>query len=247
MTANQIEAPGDKQRVQGAPDYSSAWERLAFAAGIGFVALLFITISTAPEQPTAWAKDAKLAEWLVTYQDIFLVNAYLRSVAAFLMLIFICGVLSRVLRAVSRLDIFSLLALGGAVAFTLVMFISQMADTTAVLLAVKGGEPVAVRALAALGDTMRHFNSFSVALMIGASSAALLRARAAPRPVGWFGIAVVPVFLAGAAGFPNTRLEFINSTVALPLLPLWPLVLSVTLLWRSAGNRAVDNMRSVKA
>jgi hypothetical protein len=236
MTTNRINLPAGRESARDSFDYSLLTERLMLAAGIAFVVLLFVTIADAPEPPSAWALDSRLSEWLAAHHDIFLTNAYLRSVAAFLMLIFICGVVGRVRRLESRTGTASLLAVCGAVIFTLLMFVSQVADATALLLASSGGDEATVRSLAALGDTMRHFNSFSVALMTGAVSAAVLSARAVPRFVGWFGLISVPVFLAGAAGFPETRLEFINSTVALPLLSLWPLVLSLTLLLRRSGE-----------
>jgi hypothetical protein len=237
MTVNQSSLRAGEEGERDSFERASVWERLALFAGIAFVALLFITIADAPEPPAAWAGDVNLKDWLTGHKDIFLTNALLRSVAAFSMLVFICGVVSRIRRARGRLGMMSLLAVCGAVAFTLVMFISQMADATAAMFAASGGGAEAVRALAALGDTMRHFNALSGALMIGSVSAALLRARVVPRVVCWFGFAAALLFLAGAAGFPGTRLEFLNSTVALPLVPLWPLVLSITLLARSGRKR----------
>lgn len=217
-------------------DYSPTGERLALLSGVAFVVLLFVTIFTAPEPPSAWDREARLVEWLSSHRDIFLVNAYLRAVASFLMFIFITGVTCVVRRREGRTGMMSLLALGGALLFTLVMFVSQMADTAGALLSASGGSNEEVRAMAALGDTMRHFNALSGALMIGAVSIALMRARLVPRVVGWFGLLTAAVFVAGAAGFPGTRLEFVNSGIALPLLPLWPVVLSVTLLLRQGKN-----------
>jgi hypothetical protein len=238
MSAHQSGLPASGQVTRDSIDYSTVFERLALASGPAFVALLFITIATAPEPPSAWDRDAKLIDYLVRHQDIFLANAYLRSAAAFLMLVFVCGVVSRVRRAEGYLSMPSLLALCGAVAFTLVMFISQAVDATGALLAASGGASETVRSMAALADTLRHFNAFSGATMMGAVSAALLRARVVPRVVGWFGLAIMIVFLTGAAGFPGTRLEFLNSTVALPLLPLWPLVVSLTLLLRRTSVKS---------
>lgn len=230
MTANQVDLHAPSYRV----------ERLALLSGIAFVLLLFLTIFTAPEPPAPWTKDAKLVEWLSAHRDIFLVNAYLRSIASFLMFVFVAGVVHLIRKREGHTGLMSIVALGGALLFTLVMFVSQMADTTGALLAVNGGSMEEVRLAAAFGDTMRHFNALSGALMIGALSAALTRSRLAPSVICWFGLLTAAVFLAGAAGFPGTRLEFINSGLALPLLPFWPLVLSVTLLRRLRKKRSAS-------
>jgi hypothetical protein len=103
------------------------------------------------------------------------------------------------------------------------------ADATAALLASQSGEAGAVRAIAALGDTMRHLNAFGYALMMGATTATLWQARVIPRPLGWLGFIGTPLFLVAAAGFPATSWESLNLS-AVPFLPLWPLVLSVTML-----------------
>jgi hypothetical protein len=237
MSTQQSGLPASQQWAHDSIDYSPVFERLALASGVAFVVLLFISIATAPEPPSAWDRDAKLTDYLIKHHDIFLANAYLRSIAAFLMLVFVFGIVSRLRRAEGYLSMPSLLALCGALAFTLVMFISQAVDATAALLAASSGTLETVRSMAALGDTLRHFNAFSGALMIGAVSAALLRAHAVPRFVGWFGLAIAAVFLVGAVGFPGTRLEFLNTTVALPLLPLWPLVVSITLLLRRSSGK----------
>jgi hypothetical protein len=77
----------------------------------------------------------------------------------------------------------------------------------------------------------------SAALMIGAASIALLGARIVARPVGWFGFVAVPIFLIGSAGLPGTRLETLNA-IAFPLVPLWPLVVSIALLSRTRTPHA---------
>jgi hypothetical protein len=115
------------------------------------------------------------------------------------------------------------------------MFISNIANATAVIIAGRGGEPGAVFALDALGNTMRYFNSFNGALMFGAASAALLKARAISRWIGWLGLFCVPIFLAGAAGFPGSRQEILNM-IAFPFLPVWPTLVSISLLFRYRVN-----------
>jgi hypothetical protein len=114
------------------------------------------------------------------------------------------------------------------------MLISNMTNATAAVIAGRNGEPGAVLALDALGNTMRYLNALSGALMIGAASGALLKARAIPRWVGRLGLFCVPLFLAGAAGFPGSRQETLN-LVAFLFLPLWPTLVSISLLLRFRG------------
>ncbi len=211
----------------------SPWARLALASGIGFVVLLVAAAVMAPEPPQPTAPAAELANWFATNRDIALAQGYLRGLAALLLLVFVGGVVGVIRRAQGGVGTLALLALGGGGMFATLLLLSNVASATAALLAGQGGESEVVRALHALGETMRYLNALSGALLIGAASAALLRARAVPRWVGWLGLVAVPVFLAGGAGFPGTRLEPLNF-IAFPFLLLWPLVLSIALLRRSA-------------
>ncbi len=212
---------------------SSPRARLALASGVGFVVLLVAAGAMAPEPPGPAAPAAELANWFASNRDVALVQVYLRGLAALLMLVFVGGVVGVIERVQGGIGTLALLALGGGVMFATLLLLSNVAGATAALLAGQGGEPEVVHALHALGETMRYLNALSGALLIGAASAALLRARAVPRWVGWLGLVAVPVFLAGGAGFPGTRLEPLNF-IAFPFVLLWPLVLSIALLRRSA-------------
>lgn len=219
---------GDQRAMRG--------ERAALASGIGFVVLLMGSAAIAPEEPGLETPPAQLANWFIAHRDAFLAQSYLRALTAFLMLIFIGGVVGIVRRARGRADTLDFLTFGGAVAFTLVMFISNIAGAAAATLAGHDIEPGTLRALDWLGNTMRYFNGISAALMVGAASVALLRAHVVAKPVGWFGLVAVPIFLIGSAGFPGTPIEFLNA-LAFPLVPLWPLVLSIALLVRTRTPR----------
>jgi hypothetical protein len=208
---------------------ASRGERAAIASGIGFVVLLIGSAAIVPEEPGLQTPPAQLAEWFAAHRDAFLAQSYLRALTAFVMVVFIGGVIGVVRRARGRTDTLDLLAFGGALAFALVMFVSNIAGAAAATLAGHDGGTSTIRALDWLGKTMRYFNGISAALMVGAASAALLQARAVTKPVGWFGLVAVPIFLIGSAGFPGTQLEFLNA-IAFPLVPLWPLVLSIALL-----------------
>lgn len=211
----------------------SPWARLALASGIGFVVLLVAAGPMAPAPPGPTAPAAQLADWFASNRDAALAQAYLRGLAALLLLVFVGGVVGVIQRAQGGVGALGLLALGGGVMFSTLLLISNVASATAALLAGQGGEPEVVRGLNALGATMRYLNSLSGALLFGTASAALLRAHAVPRWVGWLGLVAVPLFLAGGAGFPGTRLEPLNF-IAFPFVILWPLALSVALLRRSA-------------
>lgn len=216
---------------------TSTWETCGLACGIAFVVLLFTSLFIGPE-PVAGASAATTVwETYVRHHDVMLAQAFLRGVTAFLMFAFVTGMMQVVRRVEGRFSFPCVLALGSALAFSLVMFTSQTADATAVVLAGKGAQAETVAALSALGDTMRHMNGLLYALMLGTASAALLRARACPRFVGWLGLVCVPLFLIAGAGFQGTRLEAVN-LAALPVMPLLTVLQSVALL--ISGRKAVS-------
>jgi hypothetical protein len=213
-------------------------DRIMLACGIGFTVSLFGAQSLAPEPPALTAPAAEIAAFLGAHRDAILAQDYLRGITAFLMVLFVGGgVVGAIRRAQGNTGAAARLALGGAVMFALIMFLSNVAGATAAILAAQGADPEVARALNTFGEAMRHFNAFSGALMVGAASVGLLGARAVNRGVGFFGLVTALIFLVGAVGFPTTPLETINY-VAFPLVPLWPLVLSIALLVRARAPRA---------
>jgi hypothetical protein len=234
MAVNELDPALKDDNALDSAEPLSKLDYFAFACGINFVLLFFIAGFMGPESPGASVPASQLADWYAKYRDVLLAQVYVRSLAAFSMFIFITGIVGVVRRAESRVNTLSLLAFGGAITFSLVMLISNMTNATAAVIAGRNGEPGAVLALDALGNTMRYLNALSGALMIGAASGALLKARAIPRWVGWLGLFCVPLFLAGAAGFPGSRQETLN-LVAFLFLPLWPTLVSISLLLRFRG------------
>ena len=235
MVANQVSLAVAGRSRGESTERRSRWETGALACGIAFVILLFTSLFIGPAPLEGDVSAAQVVDTYLKHGDASLMQAYVRGVTALLMFVFVTGMVSVTRRSEGRVSLPSLLALGSALAFALVMFISNMADATAVAIARQGAQAETVFAMHALGDMMRHLNSLPYALLLGTVSAALLRARAVPRIVGWAGLACVPLFLAAAAGFPTTRLETIN-LAALPFLPLLTLLQSITLLARSRGD-----------
>jgi hypothetical protein len=225
----------------------SLWDRVLLASGTGFTVSLFAAQSLAPEPPALTAPAAEIAAFLGAHRDAILAQDYLRGITAFLMVLFVGGgVVGAIRRAQGGMGTAARLALGGAVMFALIMFLSNVAGATAAILAAQGADPEVARALNTFGETMRHFNAFSGALMVGAASVGLLGARAVNRGVGIFGLVAALIFLVGAVGFPTTPLETINYA-AFPLVPLWPLVLSIALLVRARAPRAAMQTQSAAA
>jgi hypothetical protein len=225
----------------------SLWDRLTLACGIGFTVCLFGAQSLAPEPPALTAPAAEVSAFLGAHRDVILAQDYLRGITAFLMLLFVGGgVVGAIRRAQGGASASARLALGGAVIFSLIMFLSNVVGGAGAILAAQGADPEIARALNTLGETMRHFNAFSGALMIGAASVGLLGARAVNRAVGIFGLVVALVFVVGAVGFPTTQLEVINYA-AFPFVPIWPVVVSIALLVRSRSPRGVAQAQAVAA
>jgi hypothetical protein len=136
-------------------------------------------------------------------------------------------------RSERRLHLSGLIAVGGAAAFAVLMFASNVANAAAAELAVRGGDPGSVEALDAFGDMMRHLNALGGAVIVGATTAGLSRARLIPPWFGALGWLVAALFLIGGAGFPGTSLEVLNA-VAFPFLLIWPLTSAIVLLRHDA-------------
>lgn len=204
-------------------------ETFALACGIAFVVLLLTSLFIGPEPMGADTPAAQVAETYISHYDAALVQIYLRSFTALLMFVFVTGLAHVARRAEGRFSLPGMLAIGSALAFSLVMLISNMMDAAAALLANRGTQAEIVGAINSLGDAMRHLNGITYAFVLGTTSVALLRARVIPRFICWLGLAGVPLFLVAGAGFPATRLETVN-LAALPFLPMLTLLQSITLL-----------------
>jgi hypothetical protein len=208
-----------------------------------FILLLFGSLFLLPEPPSAFAggDSERLMSYLIENRQTLLFQTYLRCLAAFLMFLFIGGAVRIAYRKTGVLTLAGIFALGGAILFTALMFISQVLNATGVLLAGETAKPEIIQAWSAAGDAMRHFNSFSVALMFGAVTVYLRQARVVRVWQTVLGVLTIPLFLVAAAGFPATAYEYLN-TGALPFLPLFPLTLSIELLTgrrKSSARQAI--------
>jgi hypothetical protein len=205
------------------------------ACGIAFIVFLFGSFFQTPEPPSAFdqTNGAALVRFLIEHKDTILLQTYLRSVASFLMFLFIGGAVGIAYRKTKSLTNAGIFAVGGAILFTAVMFISQIFNASAALLADEKANADVIRAISAIADTMRYFNSFSAALMMSSVSIYLRQARAVPIWQTVSGVLAIPVFLIAATGFPGTPHEYLNLG-AFPFVPLFPLLLSIALLvgWR---------------
>ncbi|HVX30736.1 MAG TPA: hypothetical protein VHA53_09675, partial [Nitrolancea sp.] len=193
------------------------------------------------EPPTT---ASKLSDWFVAHRGVFLTQEYLRVLATFAMMIFIGGVVATIRRVTGRIGPLEMVVVAAGAIFSLMMLISNVAACGAAVVAGKAGvDGGTILALHLFGETMRHVNAIGCAFMIGTATLALHRARVIPTWVGVLGAVSVPVLLVGGVGFPNTRVEFLDY-VAFPLMPLWPLVTSLSLLIGSrARGRVVTGVR----
>jgi len=201
-----------------------SWNRLAGAAGIGFVLLAFVEFF-GPGFPRTGDRAGVLDAYFVDHRSWTLVTVVVQGIGNAMWLVFLCG-LAQLLRR-SGSDSAALVAVVGG-ALNVAISLTGLASIAAISFGVAGGgDPGSTRAFFVFAAMTLVLSNVLLALMAAATMAA---------PIPWFrwvsGIAAV-VFLVGGGALarhgalsPDGAVQF--ATYGLELL--WTLAASVVIL-----------------
>lgn len=221
------------------------WERIGFAAGIGWVVLLVIgnLVQTAP--PNAHDSAQKVTSYFVGHRSGILLGQFLVGLAAIVFLFFLVALASYLRRADGTLRTLPAVIVAAGV-WTLAVGIVDGSIATALAYGVaKEGGPAVVHAMWRLFLVAATWRGYTVAALFAGIAAAALRTRAVPRWVGFTAVVlgllqvVRPLGLYASSG-PFEPLGA-YSAISFLLDGVWVLAVSILLLRRSAPAPAIGD------
>jgi hypothetical protein len=206
------------------------WDRYGAAAGLIFVILILVGGFIAGSPPSYEDSAREIRQYFVDNDTALKVGGYLNGLAIFPFLIFLGSVWSRVRRVGEDNRELSTMLVGGAVIATSLVSVGTLI-TTATAIRIANIAPGDAKLLYELAGTATDMAAFGVAVFVGATSVAALRARVFPAWVGWFGAVLTLAWLvAGIAVSTDSDALSVLGFIVLLLWVVWILALSYFLL-----------------
>jgi len=226
------------------PEGPSLGQRLAAASGVAFVALLLPSVFLAQNRLPDVSPEQVLP-WYAGHRAALVTPVLLEALAVLCLLLFVVRLCALLRAAPGGGEELPALALGAGVILVTVRFVTEAMTVAPAVAAVHQPDFGAVRALEDASHLLGHFSDLPLALLLGAASAALLRARLVARPIAWLGLATALAALVGglgsiyetATGALAVGLMHQVANQALMLFALWMLATSIALLLRSRAAR----------
>lgn len=204
------------------------WERMARAAGLGFVVLLFVGFLLFGDAPKVDASGSEVAAFYDDHSSRILTAVPIIGIA-FVLFIWFTGAIANALRVAGQGRLAAtVLGLTGAIVG--LQFILQALGAT---LALDVGDDASAKALNTFSWAADALGSFLIAGLIAAATVGLRRAVLVPQWFGWVGVvAATLVALRGTAwasdGFWSPSGEYLYVSVLAGLV--WTIVASVLLI-----------------
>jgi hypothetical protein len=206
------------------------WDRYGAAAGLIFVILILVGGFIAGSPPSYEDSAREIRQYFVDNDTALKVGGYLNGLAIFPFLIFLGSVWSRVRRVGEDNRELSTMLVGGAVIAASLVSVGTLI-TTATAIRIANIAPGDAKLLYELAGTATDIAAFGVAVFVGATSVAALRARVFPAWVGWFGAVLTLAWLvAGIAVSTDSDALSVLGFIVLLLWVVWILALSYFLL-----------------
>ena len=209
-----------------------SWERIGAAAGLVFVAVVLVTFFL-PDPPDADLSTAQIMRDLIADRDGLLLNVYLGGLASAIFVAFTAGLWSR-LRAAERAGGPSVLVILGGLGSAVVILIANAIVLAMVDAADEVREPVAVRALYELDQSILFALGFTSAVFYSGAAISALRTRALPVWLAWSALVLATLFVVSLLGVFSEDEEggALGALFFLALLLnfIWVLAASVVLL-----------------
>jgi hypothetical protein len=206
------------------------WDRYGAAAGLIFVILILVGGFIAGSPPSYEDSAREIRQYFVDNDTALKVGGYLNGLAIFPFLIFLGSVWSRVRRVGEDNRELATMLVGGAVIAASLVSVGTLI-TTATAIRIANIAPGDAKLLYELAGTATDMAAFGVAVFVGATSVAALRARVFPAWVGWFGAVLTLAWLvAGIAVSTDSDALSVLGFIVLLLWVVWNLALSYFLL-----------------
>jgi hypothetical protein len=206
------------------------WDRYGAAAGLIFVILLLVGGFIAGSPPSYEDSAREIRQYFVDNDTALKVGGYLAGLAIFPFFIFLGCVWSRVRGAGDEARRLATMLVGGAVVAVTLATVGTVITTATAIRIGEVNAPLA-RLLYELAGTATDATAFAVAVFVGATSLAALRARVFPAWVGWFGAVLTVAWLvAGIALSTDSDALTAFGVVVLLVWGVWVLTISYFLL-----------------
>jgi hypothetical protein len=218
------------------------WERLARAAGAGFVVLTVAAFIVGGEAPRVGDSTEDLISYYDGDRGKILVSSLLFALALALFLWFAAAV-ANLLRESGEGRVAATVIAGATAFATLQLVLTGIGASLAYSIA-GGGDPGVVKALFDLQWVLDMFAALPVALFVLSSSVGLMRTRAVPSWLCWAGVVLAALFLLRTTnwardGFWSPTGEYLF--ILIPAAMLFILVTSITLVRAApSGSEAAE-------
>jgi hypothetical protein len=208
-------------------DHLRRWVGLG---GLALVVVLLITIFATPENPSSTASPARVAMFAHDHQGALYLNAYLTSLAVLIATVFFWYLREVVAPTAAGRHVANL-GFAGALLFV-VGGIYGAGASFAMADVANHADPSVLQTLNIFSQDVNSFGGATTALMMGATSLAMLRSKALPSWLAYVGL----VFAAASFAIPF---------LGLPGVGLWVLLTTVAILVASrrppTGQRAISS------
>jgi hypothetical protein len=205
------------------------WERYGAAAGVLFVILALVSSFLPGESPPAIDDSARdIAKYFHGHSGAIQAGAFLIGLGAIAFLWFIGSLWSRLRRPEDTRRLATIAAGGGVVSVGLVLVGFSMNATISLRLASLG--LLGARFFYTLANVVIAMASFSIAVLVVATSVAAIRAKVFPVWLGWAGVVLGLLWVVAGLGVSTDNSGiFALGFVAFLLWMVWILVVSVFL------------------
>jgi hypothetical protein len=179
-----------------------SWERIALAGGIVYMvaqvsALIVFSTMLLPKMPSIDAPVAERAGFYIQYADRLTVINYLLILPVLFFLVFVGGLYSY-LRRLATGEAFAAIVLTAGITTAMIWPFGIVITNIGVEIAREGGDAAVVSALDAMAPLSLALSALPKAVLVAATSIALLQSSPTRRWLVWFGFIVAGLTLIGS-------------------------------------------------
>jgi hypothetical protein len=201
--------------VEGRASTDDHLRRWVGLGGLALVVVLLVSIFATPNTPDATASPAKVAKFVLEHRSGLYLNAYATSLAVLIATAFLWYLREVVAPGTAGRRLANL-GFAGAVLFVVGGIYSAGASFAMADVA-RHADPSVLQTLNIFSEDVTSFGGATTALMMGATSLAILRSKALPSWLAYVGLVLAAV-------------SFVIPFLGLPGVGLWVLIITVVVL-----------------